>query len=456
MAIGGFLKNNPGALGELQQNQQETAPRPTRVDIPQPKEDGRSRSRSPTKSGWANFGSKSAIAPNVAIIPQSRDASPKKPKKQKSTTNIASFLSRPKSLKNLHKLATDSDITLAKDKENRGPNPSSAVIAPTPIFAQFTSDDSARQPAGRASIDYPRDSQNQDLKLEHRSKAERPKSYQVPPQTSYLTSTRTTVPMGPPPKVETQSKPAKPTNATQKSKLFGAFSGLGHTRAKSTTSAAVTDVDNVLDPKDIDKHLEAMLNRRNIPENQRYKMRNLNDTIKMEFIRQDWAEMQAVKSDRPGTNGSMSSLEGECAVATGSDGEQDKQKRSRGKSFTFARGRKEAASSTKKSKGDGTLGRHFRSKSTESIVTNGDRPTSSDGPSGNNFLSKMKLQQGPMDYVAYLRKVQKPQLVEVGKLHKLRLLLRNETVTWIEDFIDQGGMMEIVGLLKRIMEVEWR
>jgi hypothetical protein len=58
--------------------------------------------------------------------------------------------------------------------------------------------------------------------------------------------------------------------------------------------------------------------------------------------------------------------------------------------------------------------------------------------------------------VAYLRKVQKPQLVEVGKVHKLRLLLRNETVAWIEDFIQLGGMKEIVGLLNRIMEVEWR
>lgn len=68
----------------------------------------------------------------------------------------------------------------------------------------------------------------------------------------------------------------------------------------------------------------------------------------------------------------------------------------------------------------------------------------------------MKLQQGPVDYVGYLRKVQKPELVEVGKLHKLRLLLRNETVAWTEEFIRQGGMQEIVGLLHRIMEVEWR
>jgi hypothetical protein len=64
--------------------------------------------------------------------------------------------------------------------------------------------------------------------------------------------------------------------------------------------------------------------------------------------------------------------------------------------------------------------------------------------------------QLPDDFVSYLRKVQKPESVEVGRLHKLRILLRNETVSWIEGFIEQGGMEEIVGLLHRTMEVEWR
>jgi hypothetical protein len=196
-----------------------------------------------------------------------------------------------------------------------------------------------------------------------------------------------------------------------------------------------------------------MLDRRNIPENQRYKMRNLADTIKMEFIRQDWAEM-AAKPERPGTNDSGASVEASSAVANGSDCEDNKPKRTRGKSFTLSRGKKEPASPTKKSKGDGTLGRHFRSKSSESIVS--DRPSSSGSSPGTGILSKIKLGHGPSDYVSYLRKVQKPELVEVGKLHKLRLLLRNETVAWTEEFIKQGGMKEVVGLLNRIMEVEWR
>jgi hypothetical protein len=246
------------------------------------------------------------------------------------------------------------------------------------------------------------------------------------------------------------------TEAKSKSgrgKVLSVFTTFSHSRSKST-SVVPEPTEAVLDPKDIDKHLEAMLDRRNIPENQRYKMRNLSDTIKMEFIRQDWAESQASRTERScSTDSANSGLVMEAGTQN-----EEKQKRSRGKSFTLSRGRKESkepSSPIKKSKGDGTLGRHFRSKSTDSVVSEGP-PGSSGSVSNSGILSKIKLNQGPGDYVAYLRKVQKPELVEVGKVHKLRLLLRNETVAWIEDFIQQGGMKEIVGLLNRIMEVEWR
>lgn len=205
----------------------------------------------------------------------------------------------------------------------------------------------------------------------------------------------------------------------------------------------------------MDKHLEAMLDRRNIPENQRYKMRNLNNTIKMEFIRQDWAEMQAAKPDRSSAAESVSSAGAASAALGDSETEEEKPRRGRGRSFTFSRARKGSVSPSKKQKPEGTLGRHFRSKSTESFVSERGAPSVSSSPGG-GASSKSKPQPGPVEYVAYLRKVQKPELVEVGKLHKLRLLLRNETVAWIEEFMDQGGMKEIVDLLKRIMEVEWR
>jgi hypothetical protein len=62
----------------------------------------------------------------------------------------------------------------------------------------------------------------------------------------------------------------------------------------------------------------------------------------------------------------------------------------------------------------------------------------------------------PSDFVHYLREIQKPEMIEVGKLHKLRLLLRNETVSWVNGFIAEGGMDEIVQLIYRIMKMEWR
>ncbi|GAB1209978.1 hypothetical protein APSETT445_008766 [Aspergillus pseudonomiae] len=62
----------------------------------------------------------------------------------------------------------------------------------------------------------------------------------------------------------------------------------------------------------------------------------------------------------------------------------------------------------------------------------------------------------PSDFVHYLREIQKPEMMEVGKIHKLRLLLRNETISWVHTFIADGGMDEIIQLLYRIMKVEWR
>lgn len=457
MSLAHFNKNNPGALGELQQNQQEPAPRlyrQSRQDL-QPQDDSRGRSRSPTKNLLGNL----TIITGPSKDAKSRETSPKKPKKTKSGTNLAGLL-KPKSLRNLHRLMSDDDIGMSKDKENRTPD----EPIQTPIWAQFTSDPLFQQkPEMRASMDMTRNTSDPDLYLNSRQGfKERPKSFQVPPVQS-----RNNTPPSPSKfkfPQEVQRKGSKDSTASKSSgrssqrKGFSAFTSFTHGRSKSTTTGIAPEAtEAILDPKDIDKHLEAMLDRRNIPENQRYKMRNLNDTIKMEFIRQDWAEMAAKKAGRPGSTGSVNSADG-SALASGAPPAEEKPKRTRGKSFTLSLGKKEgkdASSSKNKSKGDASVGRHFRSKSTDSIISDGP-PGSSGSTSNSSILSKIKLQQGPADFVAYLRKVQKPELVEVGKIHKLRLLLRNETVSWIEDFIQQGGMNEIVSLLKRTMDVEWR
>lgn len=391
------------ALGEIHGNQQSPNSRSPLKSTDASNADNRGRSRSPTKNAFPSIGFRNKASP------VKEDAKPREvsPKKMKSGTNLAALLSRPKSFKNLRKQA-DKDATLAMDKENTAPSTDYEV--PTPIWAQFASNGS-------------RPSQDNHT---------RPMSFQA------ATPLKT---------------PAKPDDTASSSKqhargrsIAAAFKS-GHGRSKSVAATPKPSTPLEIDAGDINKHLEALLDRRNIPENQRYKMRNLNDTIKMEFIRQDWAEMQAAKSQDSSAKD---------AAAVDSEVEEEQQRRGRGRSFTFSRSRKNSASPTKRDRRDASVGRHLRSKSTDNVPL--DRPVSSGGASGgvSSVLSMIKPQQGPSDYVAYLRKVTKPESIEVGKIHKLRLLLRNETVAWIEAFIEQGGMEEMVNQLNRIMDVEWR
>ncbi|RBQ72573.1 hypothetical protein VDGD_01552 [Verticillium dahliae] len=474
----GFARHTGGALGELQQNQQDTtgprSPRKTRDE----RQDSDDRGRSPTKSAFSTF----ARIKESSRPPKSREPSPEKPKKTKSSTNLAGLLSRPKSSRGLSRQAKEDERREANNKENRTPPASTSAVdltgPPPPIFAQFSSQDLGQQQQQQTQQHYNPDSKTSfDMGSAHGSRStenslhpssaplgkERPKSYQ--PYTSSKPDSRVRDDAGllpttshrPPHDSRKPASSERITSKAQRPKIFTAFSASGHRTDKQTPESNPADA--VIDPKDINAHLEAMLDRRNIPENQRFKMRNLNDTIKMEFIRQDWAEMAAKAEQQQPGNGNESTTSVDAgsssAVAVGTDTEETHPKRTRGRSFTLGRAKKDAKSPTKKSKGEGTLSRHFRTKSTESLV--GERPVTAANPSaGSGILAKIKLGQGPGDFVSYLRKVQKPELVEVGKLHKLRLLLRNETVSWTEEFMKQGGMKEIVDLLNRILEVEWR
>ncbi|KAI0483908.1 armadillo-type protein [Xylaria cf. heliscus] len=415
----------PVALGEIQ-NQADASPRsPTRWD------NRPAAPRSPTRHGFipTSFMATKTTRNKDDSMPSDT------PKKTKSTTNLVALLKRPKSRKSLQMLASDEEMSLKKDKENQTPPTSMTPqeMSRPPIYAQFSSGALERQ-NGLSESNVTTISVSSSGNSSSRAK-ERPKSYHAQ-YVANRDAQRTSITNN----GSGNTKPS-PSKIQRGLRLFTSGS---RSRNKRSTAESF---EFTLDPRDIDRHLEAMLDRRNIPENQRYKMRNLTDTIKMEFIRQDWAESKGINATRPGSHDSEASM----------TGSQDQAKRSRGRSFTLSRnnGKKsDSRSPTKKSKGESTLGRHFRSRSTESLAS--ERPSSAGSSSGGGILSKMKSQQGPMDYVNYLRKVQQPESVEVGKLHKLRLLLRNETVAWTEEFIRQGGMQEIVALLHRIMEVEWR
>lgn len=420
-------RSNPPPLGEIPHNQQSQAPM-TRAGPPDTGGgDGSSaRSRSPAKSALGNLSLK-------AMAPKSRESSPSKHKKTRSATNLAGLLGKPKSLRNLYRLAAEGDEEgRGRDKENREPAGAEGQPPTTPIYAQFASD------AGRPlNVEIP---PNVD-----KTGRQRPRSFHP----HYLSSSPSKEHVGPPApepkKTSSWDRPAKPPRPGILASLRSRSKSQDAIPIVAAAPEPTTPAEAPINPRDINNHLEAMLNRRNIPENQRYKMRNLNDTIKMEFIRQDWAEMAAKGEAPPEASGSSSSAGGS---------EREEKKRGRGRTFTLGKSSKESSSSGKKPS-QGTLGRHFRTRSTESVGSERTVSGRSTSP-GSGILSKIKLGQGPGDFVAYLRKVTKPEVVEVGKLHKLRLLLRNETVSWTEEFIEFGGMKEIVALLYRIMEVEWR
>ncbi|KAE8392080.1 armadillo-type protein [Aspergillus alliaceus] len=208
-----------------------------------------------------------------------------------------------------------------------------------------------------------------------------------------------------------------------------------------------------LNAKDLESEFEKLLDARNIPHNMREKMRSLDTNIKADFIQKDKAESAHSASASVHTNDS-----------TGRRGRRKEQKeerqpqdskgsqsRSRSRGFSFSKG----SSPTKKRPESGSSYRRpksadFSQPGLSKILTPSTSTTS---------LSATACQDtaaDPSDFVHYLREIQKPEMIEIGKIHKLRLLLRNETVSWVDTFITDGGMDEIVQLLYRIMKVEWR
>ena len=476
---------NHRVLGELHRNQQsqpQLSPRKSREGKrPNTTEDG---SKSLHKKTLSSISLKSLAGKGIEKA-RSKESKSNKPKKSKSSTNLGTLLSRPKSSKSLRKQAEE-DLRLQKGKENHSPVSSSPseTSRPPPIYSQFSSEYFTKQPLGGKFLEDEIDLYTP----ENYSPGKQRNFYQGPgtqpslarrddgpqrPKLIYLPSSFSIQDISRRvsgssrdslelmrrlsgdirPSFERKSTElslqSDKTTSSRGQRVLAAVSHFGTKALKSSASEAGL----VLDDEDVDREFEAMLDRRNIPEHQRGKMRNLAMSMKKDFVKQDWAEIAASKNIRPGTNSSDSSAD--ATVGT-HDVEEVKTNRPRSRTFTLSRSsNKVPALQTKKPKPEATVTRHFRTKSSESVKEGGKSLTATGVAVAQTMIAKAKGQL-PYDFVSYLRKVQKPDLVEVGRLHKLRLLLRNETVAWTDDFIGQGGMEEIVGLLHRIMEVEWR
>ena len=188
-------------------------------------------------------------------------------------------------------------------------------------------------------------------------------------------------------------------------------------------------------------------------------MRSLNTKIKADFINKE--------TSVAGSASSADSLTQQCSDthtrhrATTNDGsnltssetsaaiiDMETPKKSRPRSLTFTR-----------TKGDATTKKDrpvSRSRTKSSDATSSESLTSSGAAQALSFMNRTPKVALPEDFISYLQKVRQPQVVEVGRIQKLRQLLRNETVLWVDTFIGKEGMAEVVGLLYRIIEIEWR
>lgn len=179
----------------------------------------------------------------------------------------------------------------------------------------------------------------------------------------------------------------------------------------------------------------------------RDKMRSLDTNIKEDFIRKDRAESNVASASKTGTTGSQKGGQGNEIPSDDGAKSNTKASKTRPRSLTFTISKGDASPTKKQKSGSGHS--HKRNRSADMP-----RPPSSRSLAASGSMSA--ITSDPTDFIHYLREVQKPEIIEVGKLHKLRILLRNETVAWVDSFISNGGMDEVVGLLYRIMKVEWR
>lgn len=436
-------------------------------------------------------------------------------KKSRSSTALSALLSRPRSSKGLK----DENARPKKDKENQTP-PSTADLVPPPIWAQFATKGVQEPPStykiplnDRKSIDdevrrymvwerSPAKQRNfhdiQKPTLSGRSEAKpRPKSECLAPRPTRENFAETVSGLRRSARDKSSSTAASSQQATsikntgpsqrptiEPRKVSDDFAGPGLTVGKrgSRVMAAVaafngkakelpkepleTPSSADLDPQAIESAFETLLDARNVPENTRDKMRSLDTKIKADFITNNTSgsgsasssEGLRMQSSRPGT-GERSQTENATAGNTGDGSERavsaesDKKSRPRSRTFTFSKGDQ---SPSKKQKSERPTS-HQRTKSGGLTPSESSKSLTSDGNGqGLPFFSRANRPAVPGDYISYLRKVQQPEKVEVGKIHKLRQLLRNETVGWVDTFIAEGGMTEIVELLYRIIKVEWR
>ncbi|KAI9753877.1 MAG: hypothetical protein M4579_004953 [Chaenotheca gracillima] len=442
-----------------------------------------------------------------SLAKRSKDKSTKskskhnKPKKSKSHTNISGLLSRSGSSKSAKAEKNPQDDG---DKENT--NPSQPAENHPPIYSQFASQpfESLNGQLGQ-SVEYVDVHDEISLYTPNEYSANQQRNFhniQQPtlgkltgqarprPQSAFLPSSTA---LHKQENMAFQSRsgriPPGSTDLKRESSnqnMIGVHRGtesISTTGPKRTPSkdrrnskvlAAAADIDEryqtpakskKMDVKGIENAFEALLDSRNVPTNMRGRLRSLDTHIKADFIKQDQAESAGsvqspaslLSPSKENSKNTVAPSHKSAIVAEETIGASiPKKSRPRSRTFTFSKGDRGSVFPSKRQRpdnvadedvGSAPMSRASSSKSLRSL----------NSVNGGSTESLHKSASAvPDDFVVYLRTVQAPQDVEVGKLHKLRLVLRNERVSWVDSFIAKGGMAEIVALIQRIMKVEWR
>lgn len=427
---------------------------------------------------------------NQDVLTDSKDEN--KPKKKKSTTNLVGLLKKrsKKDLKDSNSTSSDTSPPLSNG------------FTPTPIWSQFATqplqgadgmihhpraesrtlaeeielytpkDYSEYRPAEQRNFHQGYSTPSMDFRppqrpfLEHKTSRssiftenleDENDAVQLQPQTSredYTSrpSSSHQSPVKSPKKEQSPTSPTRPElPAKRSSRILDTIATLNMRSRRDQLVASTTDnaEREVLSSQDIDSAMENMLGRFDVPQALRDNLRQLKPSVKAGLM----------KGERIGSGSSADteSRNKEEDRPSSKEGDGDDSKRSRSRSKTRSRilslSKRSETSPTK----DERSGRARSKSRPKSIDTS--RPLSARGMVSTLSLTSVSSPDcavTPGDFIHYLREVQKPALVEVGKLHKLRILLRNESVSWTDAFVKKGGMDEIVQLLFRIMSIEWR
>ncbi|RMZ82524.1 hypothetical protein DV737_g2032, partial [Chaetothyriales sp. CBS 132003] len=388
------------------------------------------------------------------------EAKPQKSaKKTKSSTNLASLLKKKKSKRDLH------EDEPTRDQENVSPNKKVAGMgAGAGAGRRALWEQLATQPLQDAEglTRYP-----QALKrtVEAEMALYTPKDYSEfrPHEQRNFYGCTSIAEMRS--KFEGQCAPsplAEPKERSR-SRVLEALSTLGGRSKESAPSTRPND-EARLSGEQLDSAFEAVLEARNIPHNMRDTMRNLKPELKAALMRGDRSGSECSRTCAQPTDGRQRGRSAtkrderpKSEEGCGGGGGGHARSRSRPRSGILTLSKRDDSSPTKRDKSTTRPRSKSRPKSVDLSAL---RPTSSSrsmaSPGSVASLATADSAATPGDFIHYFHEVQKPSLIEVGKLHKLRILLRNESVNWTDHFVRKGGMNELVSLLYRISKIEWR